>query len=400
MIKKQLQRLSDNRNLAIIAMIAIVNALGYGIIIPIIYAYSQTYGLTIFQNGLLFALFSLCSFLSAPIIGRLSDKYGRRPLLVISIAGTALSFFMAAFAPNAIFLFIARALDGITAGNIPVASAVISDTTDVKNRAKGFGIIGASFGFGFVFGPAISAATAGFGLHVPFIIAGIITIIAVILTLLFLPETNKHIGQVQKGKMFDIPKLVLSVFDKNVGVTLLISLIYNLAWGMFIVTFQPFAITFLKFTAQQIAAVFIIFGIIGVIMQVFVIHRVVQKFGEKKAFVWSLFLSATSYLCLFFVRNIEFYILVSLFSSVANSFFLPLIQTILSKEADERSQGSILGLNSSYVSIGNILGPIIAGFLSSIFIPLPFLIGSLVILVCFILGFKIKANPIEKQHAF
>ncbi len=381
-------------------MIAIVNALGYGIIIPIIYAYSQTYGLTIFQNGLLFALFSLCSFLSAPIIGRLSDKYGRRPLLVISIAGTALSFFMAAFAPNAIFLFIARALDGITAGNIPVASAVISDTTDVKNRAKGFGIIGASFGFGFVFGPAISAATAGFGLHVPFIIAGIITIIAVILTLLFLPETNKHIGQVQKGKMFDIPKLVLSVFDKNVGVTLLISLIYNLAWGMFIVTFQPFAITFLKFTAQQIAAVFIIFGIIGVIMQVFVIHRVVQKFGEKKAFVWSLFLSATSYLCLFFVRNIEFYILVSLFSSVANSFFLPLIQTILSKEADERSQGSILGLNSSYVSIGNILGPIIAGFLSSIFIPLPFLIGSLVILVCFILGFKIKANPIEKQHAF
>lgn len=399
-LKKQGHMVSENRNLAIIAMIAAVNALGYGIIIPIIYAYSQKYGLTIFQNGLLFAVFSLCSFLSAPIIGRLSDKYGRRPLLIMSITGTALSFFMAAFAPNAIFLFIARALDGITAGNIPVASAVISDTTDVKNRAKGFGIIGASFGFGFVFGPAISAATAGYGLHVPFIIAGIITVVAVILTVLFLPETNKHIGQVQKGKMFDMQKLVLSVFDKNVGATLLISLIYNLAWGMFIVTFQPFAITFLKFTAQQIAAVFIIFGLIGVIMQVFVIHRVVKKFGEKKAFIWSLFFSAASYLCLFFVRDIQFYILVSLFSSVANSFFLPLIQTILSKEADERSQGSILGLNSSYVSIGNILGPILAGFLSSIFIPLPFLAGALVILVCFAIGFKIKTDPTEKQHAF
>ena len=128
MIRKQIQKLSENRNLAIIAVIAVVNALGYGIIIPILYSYSRKFGLSDFQNGLLFALFSLCSFLSTPLIGRLSDKYGRKPLLVISITGTAISFIIAAFAPSAIFLFLARALDGITAGNIPVASAVISDT--------------------------------------------------------------------------------------------------------------------------------------------------------------------------------------------------------------------------------------------------------------------------------
>lgn len=400
MIRKQLKRLSDNRNLAIIAIIAIVNALGYGIIIPIIFAYSQKFGLTVFQNGLLFALFSLCSFISAPFIGRLSDKYGRKPLLVSSIAGTALSFFIAAFAPSAIFLFLARALDGITAGNIPVASAVISDTTDVKNRAKGFGIIGASFGFGFVFGPAISAATAGFGLHVPFIIAGIISIIAVILTVIFLPETNKHIGQVHEGKIFDVKKLILAVLDKNVGMTLLISLIYNLAWGMFIVTYQPFSIEVMHFTANQIAIMFTIFGVVGLLMQAFVIHRIVKKFGEKKAFIGSLLVAAGSYFCLFFVRSIEFYILVALFSSAANSFFLPLIQTILSKEADEKSQGSILGLNASYVSIGNILGPIIAGVLSTAFLPLPFLIGSFVILGCFVLAFGIKTSHVMRQQAF
>ncbi len=147
----------NNRNLGIIAIIALVNSIGYGVIIPVMLPYAEKFGLSVFQYGLLFALFSLCQFLATPIIGRLSDKYGRRPLLIISCAGTALSFFLAAFAPNAFVLFIARALDGITAGNIPVAQAVISDTTEPKDRAKGFGIIGASFGFGFIAGPLIAA---------------------------------------------------------------------------------------------------------------------------------------------------------------------------------------------------------------------------------------------------
>src|SRR3989338_11200781 len=187
--------LRQNRNILIIALIAIVNALGYGIVIPVLYSYSLKYGLTDFQNGLLFSVFSIFQFISTPVIGRLSDKYGRRPLLIISLFGTFLSFIMMAFAPNALFLFLARALDGITAGNIPVASAAISDTTEPKDRARGFGIIGASFGFGFVFGPAIAALPLHWGSAAPFLIAAAIAIIAVILTAVLLPETNKHIGR-------------------------------------------------------------------------------------------------------------------------------------------------------------------------------------------------------------
>src|SRR3989338_2549905 len=185
----------QNRNLLIIALIAVVNALGYGIIIPVLYSYSLKYGLSDFQNGLLFSLLSICQFISTPIIGRMSDKYGRRPLLIISILGTAISFFIMAFAPSAIFLFLARALDGITAGNIPVAYAIISDTTEPKDRAKGFGIICAAFGFGFTFGPAIAALPLHWGSAAPFLIAAAIAIIAVILTAVLLPETNKHIGR-------------------------------------------------------------------------------------------------------------------------------------------------------------------------------------------------------------
>src|SRR5581483_8103995 len=153
----------NNKSLFIIALIALVNMLGYGIVIPILYAYSRKYGLSDFQNGLLFALFSVCQFISTPIIGRMSDKYGRKPLLLISIIGTAISFFLMAFAPNALFLFISRALDGLTAGNIPVAFAVISDSTKPEDRPKAFGMIGSAFSFGFVFGPAISAFTVGLG---------------------------------------------------------------------------------------------------------------------------------------------------------------------------------------------------------------------------------------------
>jgi MFS family permease len=215
----------NNRSLIVIAVIAIVNALGYGIIIPILYSYSLKYGLSDFQNGLLFALFSICQFVSTPVIGRLSDKYGRKPLLVLSIAGTAISFLMMAFAPSAIWLFVARALDGITAGNIPVASAVISDTTEPKDRAKGFGLIGASFGFGFIFGPAISAATIGFGTSTPFLIAAIVSLIAVVMTMVILPETNKNLGVMSHQKLFDLKKLFDSIFDEKIGETLLLSLL-------------------------------------------------------------------------------------------------------------------------------------------------------------------------------
>jgi len=400
MLRRQIQKLSENRNLAIIGLIAVVNALGYGIIIPILYSYSTKFGLSDFENGMLFALFSLCSFVSTPFIGRLSDKYGRKPLLVISLAGTALSFIVAAFAPSAIFLFLARALDGITAGNIPVASAVISDTTPPEHRARGFGIIGAAFGFGFVFGPAIAAATVGFGLQVPFLIAAAISIVAVVLTYFFLPETNKHMGQVHQGKIFDFPKLVKAVVDPNVGMTLLISLIYNIALGMFIFAFQPFSVKVLGMSPNQIALVFTLFGIIGLITQVFILQRAVKFLGEKKAFAIALLISSLMYAAIFLTRNVNIFLIVITISGLSNSFVGPLIQTLLSKETDEKSQGSIQGLNASYISVGNILGPIIAGLIATFYLPLPFLVSGLVILSCFFLSFKVMKKGVPKEHAF
>jgi MFS family permease len=289
--------LKNNKNLLIIALIALVNMLGYGIIIPILYAYSKKFGLTDFQNGLLFASFSVCQFISTPIIGRMSDKYGRRPLLIISIIGTALSFFIMAFAHSVLFLFIARALDGLTAGNIPVAFAVISDSTEPQDRARAFGLIGSAFSFGFIFGPAIAAFTVGFGAAVPFIIAGIITVIAVTLTYFYLPETNKHMGEVKHGKLFDFPRLWHTLFDPNVGVTFVITLIFYMAFACALIYgFQPFTLKILKISASQNAVIFTIFGIVGLISQNLIVHRLSKKLGMKKAFSTGILL--TYLLCL------------------------------------------------------------------------------------------------------
>lgn len=390
-----------NRTLFIIALIAVVNMLGYGIIIPILYAYSKKYGLSDFQNGLLFSIFSICQFISTPIIGRLSDKYGRRPMLLLSITGTAVSFFLMAFAPNALFLFLSRALDGLTAGNIPVAFAAISDSTKPEERAKAFGIIGAAFNFGFIFGPAIAALTLGFGEAFPFIIAGVITVIAVILTALYLPETNKHMGEVKHSKLFDIPKLWHTLFDPNVGVTFLISLVFFLAFSCAIIYgFQPFTMNILKITASQNAVLFTLFGVIGLISQAFLVQRFSKHLGMKKAFTTSILFTAFSFVIMYFSHSLVIFVIASIILALFNSIVQTLIPTILSQETDAKSQGSIMGLNASYQSIGMIVGPILGGAIATIAIPLPFIVGSVLMLLCFILSFRVLRPDVAKESAF
>ncbi len=390
-----------NRNLLIIALIALVNMLGYGIIIPVLYSYSKKYGLTDFQNGLLFAIYSVCQFIATPIIGRLSDKYGRRPMLLISIIGTAVSFFMMAFAPNALVLFLARALDGLTAGNIPVAFAVISDSTKPEERAHAFGFISSAFNFGFVFGPAVAAFTIGLNPIFPFLIAGSITVVAAILTALYLPETNKHMGEVQKAKLFDFGRMWHTLFDPQVGITFLISFIFFLAFSCALIYgFQPFVMNTLHVTESQNALLFTLFGAIGLISQTFFVGRATKAWGLKKSFTTGMIFTSLSFLIMFLSHSVTVFMIGIIVLAMANSLVQTLIPTILSQQTDEKSQGSIMGLNSSYQSIGMILGPIMGGVIATVSIPLTFLAGSALVLGCFFLSFKATRPHMKKESMF
>jgi MFS family permease len=396
-----MQLFKENRNLLIILLIIIVNMLGYGIIIPIQYTYGQAFGLNDFQNGLLFALFSVCQFASTPIIGRLSDKYGRRPLLILSITGTALSFFMMAFAPSALWLFIARALDGITAGNIPVALGVIADSTEAKDRPRAFGFIGAAFGLGFVIGPAIAGLTVGFDPKIPFIIAGFITFAAVLLTALFLPETNKHLGEVRKGKLFDFGQMWHALFAPGIGTTFLITLFYYLSFACAIIYgFQPFSTKVLGMSLQQISLLFVLYGVVGLVMQTVLIGPILKRFDIKRAFTGALLFSAISLILMFFTRSVPMYVLLSIVLGASNALVNTLIITIVSKEADAKSQGTIQGLNTSYQSLGMIFGPLLGGVVATISIAFPLIVGGLLSFVCLFLSLKVFKSGLKKESAF
>jgi MFS family permease len=207
-------------------------------------------------------------------------------------------------------------------------------------------------------------------------------------------------GQVSHSKLFDWGKLFGSLTDPDVGLTLIVSLIYSFAFGLFIYAYQPVAVKIVHLTPTQISILFTVFGIIGLIAQMFIVPRVTRAIGDRKALTGSLVVLVVTFFGFFLSRNLVSMVLVSIIQSLANSFVAPLIQALLSKEVDARSQGSILGINASYVSLGMIFGPIIGGAVASFFIPLPFLFGSLTLGVCVFLSLLILRKPHKVQSAF
>src|SRR6187401_1575628 len=177
------------RPLLVIFLTVFVNLVGFGIIIPLLPFYAQTFGASPLVVGLLFASFSLAQLIATPALGDLSDRYGRRPILIFSLLGTVVSFVMLALAQSITMLFLARIVDGLSGGNISTARAYVADVTEPKDRARAYGLIGAAFGLGFILGPALSGVLAGISYTAPIWAAAILTLVAAAVAWLWLPET-------------------------------------------------------------------------------------------------------------------------------------------------------------------------------------------------------------------
>src|SRR5437762_10682054 len=225
------------RPLAIIFLTVFVNLVGFGIIVPLLPYYAESFGASPLVIGLLFAIFSLCQLAAAPALGDLSDRYGRRPILVFSLAGTVVSFVMLAVAHSVVMLFAARIVDGLSGGNISTARAYVADVTAPKDRARAYGLIGAAFGLGFIFGPALSGVLAKRSYTAPIWAAAALTLVATAMAWLWLPETV-HRAKAGTGDPFlYLPELLRRQILRRV---LVIDFVYWFALAVFQPTFALF----------------------------------------------------------------------------------------------------------------------------------------------------------------
>jgi len=380
------------RALFILALVMVVNALSYGTIIPLLYPFASRFGINPLGLSFLFASFSLFQFLATPIIGALSDKYGRKPLLLISLLGTSLSLAFFASAHAVWQLFLARILDGITGGNMSVAQAVIADKVKGKERSKAFGLLGASFGFGFLVGPALGGLLSVYGLTVPFWFASGLALFGSILGYFFLEETNpKHKRtHLTSDIKFMSPATMLDALKTPiVGVLILVTLITSLGGNAFIIGFQSFTVDILKLSPRDIGLLFTLSGVVNVLMQGGGIKYLLKLFSSKqKLLLYAYGFAAFTLLALTFANTLTLFVIAMLFYMLPNSAATPLLAGLISENSPNDAQGKILGVNQSFASLGQIVGPIIAGLIAHFYVPGIFTFSSMLMIVAFFVVLK------------
>ncbi len=383
-----------NSTLLILSLVMVVNALAYGIIIPLLYPYASRFGIDPFGLSLLFASFSVAQFISTPILGRLSDKYGRKWLLLTCLAGTGLSLAMFAMAGSFLMLLVSRVIDGVTGGNISIAQAMIADSTSGKDRAKAFGMLGAAFGFGFLVGPALGGILSPISLTLPFWVAAALswggTLLGVFLLKETLPKAQRKVAK--REPLINLHALYQALLSPTTGLLLGLTFLSMLAINVFILGFQSFTFDILKLPPSQIALLFGMFGLVSMLMQMFGLKYILNWFHSKR---WILFYalmgSAVVLFGLSFTRSVWPFAGVLFFHMILNAPPNPIITALISERTNEEDQGAVLGINQSYTSLGQIAGPLIGGLVASrISVPAVFIVGSAIYAISAFVTMKLK----------
>jgi MFS family permease len=369
----------------ITALIAFINAVSFTILIPVLYPFAKQFALNDFQASLLTTSYAISQFFATPVLGRLSDVMGRKPLLMLSLLGTVIANTVASLAPVAWLLFAARILDGLTGGNSSIATAVISDITPPQERARAFGWYDAAFRSGFIMGPAISYVMQlvppipGVSrLGMSFMASAMMAFIALLLTLVWLPETLPQRQTLKLNwQIFGLSKIVQSLGRPRLGRAFLLTFLSGFTFTIFAFAFQPFFIKVLKQDARNLAILFTFIGVVGVITQIFMVGRLTKRFNLANLLAGSIGIRAGVFMLIPLVPSVPGFLALAATLGMANSFPMPLLNSILSLNSDETEQGEVLGINSSFLSISNALGPAFAGILVSISYQTPFWVAGI-----------------------
>jgi DHA1 family tetracycline resistance protein-like MFS transporter len=382
--------------LASILSIVFIDLIGFGMIIPILPLYAQRFQATEWQIGILLASYSFMQFLASPVLGWLSDRYGRKPVLLCSLVGSAAGYLLMANAASLGMLFAARILAGIAGASVGTASAYIADITPPQDRSKRIGLIGAAFGIGFVLGPAIGGILSHFSVIAPFWFAAILSVLNAILMWIVLPEPERHTAR-QKGPLKDTFEQAGSWRLGVITVTYFIAIA-----GFAIVTVIYPQVSHRRFELDQsqISYIFVMMGLIGAAIQGGGIGRLAKRFGDANLAITGFALMAASMMLMPFASSVPIFLLFSVGLAIGNSLSQPTVNAMASKGASAALQGRVLGVVQSAGSLGRVFGPVIAGFLltgdhlrpNAQYGNTPFLVGGVIIALAFGLATTLRGS--------
>lgn len=387
--------------LSLIFLTVFVDLLGFGILIPILPTFAKK-ELLVDETaiGIAIAIYSLTQFFFNPVFGNLSDKYGRKKIILLCLFLNALGYILFAYTHSYLVLLISRVIAGIGGSSIGVAQAYIADVTTPENRSKGMGLIGAAFGLGFVFGPLMGGLLSQYGYFVTGIASALFSLLAFLLTIIFLPEPErKEFKQVAASrKLVDISSF--TVIFKKTDLTMLIILFFILTFSVANIygTFALLGFKIYHFTDTQNGYLYMILGLSSALFQGFVLGRVLKYFSKGKLISIGAFFMMIGLGLIPYGGNFLGLTIICIILSIGTGSLQPILLSLISEITSETEQGLILGLNQSLSAFARVLGPLWGGFAFEFLgYPFPFLTGSFFSLVIFILSIIYLPNILKQS---
>ena len=378
--------------MVVLLIIQFLVMVGFGIVIPILPFFVTKLGGGALSVGIFMSAYSVMQFFFAPLWGRLSDRIGRRPVILIGLCGYGLTFIMFGMVNNLYLLIGLRALAGmVSSATLPTSMAYLADITEGVDRSKGMGMIGAAMGMGMIFGPALGGWLGSYSFSLPFFVAGGLALLLLPFTWIFLPESLQQSTPAVLSRIR--PRLSIEVLEDPLFTLFMFNFVLNFTFAMFETTFALLSAAKVGFGASDMGIIFAILGVFAVIVQGGLIGPLVKKLGDAQLVKAGALICAAGLLLIILSANSGYSILLVISTvvfMVGNSLMTPTSSSLVTKQSSE-GQGTSLGFFASFASLGRILGPVTGGALFGLSMGLPYVTGAgLLLLIVLVAGRKLS----------
>lgn len=374
---------SPRQSLLVLFSVVVLDLIGFGIVVPILPFYAKQFGANATILGLLLASYSAMQFLFSPIWGRLSDRIGRKKVMLFTIAGSAASLALLGLANSLPLLFVGRLLSGAFAANISVASAYATDVSSEENRAKAMGLIGAAFGIGFLLGPALGGVLSRHGYHVPFLAAAGLSALNLVYAAVSLQEPAHHHRVAEKIKtslLKDHPEVLRLC---------VVHFVFTVAVNQLESVFAFFMMERFSYDAIHVAYILAMMALIMVGIQGGAIRALSQRYGEIFLMIAGSLMLTVSFVAVPWSPTVGLLLLPLGLASIGRAISQPALMSLVSKKSPTHMRGAVMGTFQASASLGRVIGPMIAGYLFDLSIPYPFYLAGGLMVVVFALATRL-----------